>query len=299
MINSNSFFFEWEDKDLFNNDENPNETSIPFIDKLFFLTKDKETAADDRDLNNLTSFTETEKGTPEEKIYNISRSDELDETSFTLKINEDENETNNDSHSKRFLDSSIDVIHPPHSTDIFKIKKVNSKNRKRKKLRKNDPDTMRRKIKPYYHKYILEILNQKIKKKRIFGKTSKKLLKMNNRITSTVSIELNKLLINRKIGKILQTEPISSKYKSFNKENNLVIINFLQKLNDNEINEILNMTYSEMYYEFLNSDNYKSLLEKIKEKDGENYMQKFNDVSQELIYYFSLTDPKKEKHKSI
>ena len=302
MLDSNSFFFEVDDIDLFTNESNQEESNIQFIDKSFCLSKEEGMAAtDDRDLNNLTSFTETEKIVPEEKKNNMTISDELNETSFTVKSNDDDDdETNNESHSKRLVDFSINVIHPPNPSDIFNIKKVNRKTkRKKKKLRKNDADTMRRKIKPYYHKYILEVLNQKIRKKKYFKKKLKKLLKMNNHITSTVSIELNKSLINKKIGNILKTEPISSKYKSFDKENNLKIITLLEEIDDKEINEILNMTYGDMYYDFLLSENYKSLLGKIKDKDGNEYMTRFNDVSQELIYYFSLTDPKKDKNKAI
>ena len=124
MLDSNSFFFEVDDIDLFTNESNQEESNIQFIDKLFCLSKEEGMAAtDDRDLNNLTSFTETEKIFPEEKKNNMTISDELNETSFTVKSNDDDDdETNNESHSKRLVDFSINVIHPPNPSDIFNIK---------------------------------------------------------------------------------------------------------------------------------------------------------------------------------
>jgi len=164
--------------------------------------------------------------------------------------------------------------------------------------RKNDPDSIRRKIKPYFHKYLLEILNSKIKKKFFYKKKLKKFLKFNNKLTSTVSIKLNKKLIDRKIYQILLKEPISTKYKSYDIENNKKLVMYLLSLKDREINKILKSSYSEIYSQYLNSPSYQFLLKKIKIKDGENYMRKFYEISQNFICYFLFKHPKIVKNKN-
>lgn len=122
---------------------------------------------------------------------------------------------------------------------------------------------------------------------------------MNNFVTSTVSIEFNKELLNKSIGTIIETEPISSKYKVYDKENNSHLINLLRSINDDDINGILNQSYIEMYYDYLQSNTYKCSLKKIKNKDGEEYLNKFITISNDFIYYFLFTEPKNEKIQMI
>ena len=59
------------------------------------------------------------------------------------------------------------------------------------------------------------------------------------------------------------------------------------------------MTYGDMFNQFLKSKWYSDLLNKIKHKDGDNYVKKFDIIAQDLVPYFYLTDPKKEKNKNI
>lgn len=50
----------------------------------------------------------------------------------------------------------------------------------------------------------------------------------------------------------------------------------------------------ETYNNFLNSENYKNILKKIEIRDGEAYMTKFKNVSNNYISYFKNAKPKKE-----
>ena len=184
---------------------------------------------------------------------------------------------------------------PNTNNKIFKIKKI----KRKKNFRKNDPDTIRRKIKPHFHKYIIQLLNNKIKQLKIPKLKKRKFLKFNNYITSTVSIKLNKNLLNKTIKSILITEDISTKYKHFPKNNNASLITLISKANDPDIKKILEMTYGDMFNQFLKSKWYSDLLNKIKHKDGDNYVKKFDIIAQDLVPYFYLTDPKKEKNKNI
>ena len=55
----------------------------------------------------------------------------------------------------------------------------------------------------------------------------------------------------------------------------------------------------ESYNEFLNSEKYKNILKKIKIKDGELYLNKFQNVSNNFISYFQNAKPKKEPKNEV
>ena len=254
---------------------------------------------DEKNLNNITSDSETfkseKKGKINEKQFkcDYENDNELNETSLTCKEYDEEIKIQNE--------NNINNIKPNF---IFKIEKIKKKKVKKNKkntfriIRKNDPDTIRRKIKPHFHKYFMDLLNKKINRKKFTTKKIKKFLKINNHITSTVSIKFNKKLIERTIGNILKEEPISSKYKTYDIENNSKLINILISKNDIEINKILNMKYKELFMEYLESPCYKILLEKLRKKEGDNYVKLFDEVGNNFIYYFMTTEPKNESKKN-
>lgn len=203
---------------------------------------------------------------------------------------------------------------------IFLIKKIKKRSKKiqllRKKkglhiVRKKDSDTIRRKIKTYFHNYLLDLLNSTIKKlnikKEIYNlngfflgqkshkKKVNKFLKFNNKFTTDVTINLNKNLLLKKISHILTIEPISSKYKAYDLKNNCYLTKYILGLKSfSDIHKLLNFTYMETYNNFLNSENYKNILKKIEIRDGEAYMTKFRNVSINYISYFKNAKPKKE-----
>ena len=299
-FNLNSFIYESEpflddSLNLFDdliNDKNDKEFLL--FNQLFCKMEEKE-INDERNLNNITNYSETDKCEKKEKLnekqfkIDFENDNELNETSLTCKEDDEDVKLQNENNI---------VINPNF---IFKIekkrKKKNKKNKKKKVriIRKNDPDTIRRKIKPHFHKYFMDLLNKKIIQKKFSTKKLKKLLKINNHITSTVSINFNKKLLERKIGNILKEESISVKYRTYDIENNTKLINILLKKNDFEINKILNMKYKELFMEYLESTSYKVLLEKLRKKEGDNYAKLFDNVGNNFIFYFTTTEPKNGK----
>ena len=311
---THSFDFESIDAVNYEKDYSDNEIEQDLLETMLSLSKPlKDINTDDQNINNLTSFTETDKGNNDNDIkiktdYHLpdKSNDELNETSFTIKSNhtdEDDSITKIEK-NQIFTYGELPLINPTNhynyplpntNNKIFKIKKI----KRKKNFRKNDPDTIRRKIKPHFHKYIIQLLNNKIKQLKIPKLKKRKFLKFNNYITSTVSIKLNKNLLNKTIKSILITEDISTKYKHFPKNNNASLITLISKANDPDIKKILEMTYGDMFNQFLKSKWYSDLLNKIKHKDGDNYVKKFDIIAQDLVPYFYLTDPKKEKNKNI
>lgn len=210
------------------------------------------------------------------------------------------------------------LYHKKSKSPIFSIHKIKKRSRKVKMLRKKrgihinrkkDADSIRRKIKTYFHNYLLNLLNTKINKikfNKIYEfcshfnrernkKIINKYLKLNNKFTSTVNIKVNRTILSKKIGDILRTEPISSKYKAYDLKNNCHLTNYILSLKScSEIHKILDCSYSQIFYEYLHSSYFHTTLKKLKEKDGEPYMNQFKNVSENFINYYNLTQPKNE-----
>ena len=206
---------------------------------------------------------------------------------------------------------------------LFLIRKIKKRSKKvqflRKKkgihlIRKKDSDIIRKKVKTYFHNYLIDklnneiksinwkkvsfhlennILSQKVKKKRI-----NKFLKFNNKFTTNVSININRNLLLKKIYQILIEEPISTKYKSFHLKNNSYLTKYLLSLKMiPNIHKILNSTYEESFREFLSSKKYQQILENIKEKDGIIYLNKFKKVCYNLTSFYNKDRQKPSSNK--
>ena len=203
--------------------------------------------------------------------------------------------------------------YPRSKSPIFLIKKIKKRSRKiqlaRKKKgihinRKKDSDTIRRKIKTYFHNYLLELLNSKIQNvnlgKELHIKKINKLIKFNNKFTTTVNISLNRSLLSKKMATIIEEEPISNKYRSFDIKNNYYLIKYLLSIKTcPEIHQILNSTYSESFSNFLKSDKFQLILKKLKNRDGEIYMKKFKSVAENFISYYNVNRPRKQNKEKI
>lgn len=206
---------------------------------------------------------------------------------------------------------------------IFLIRKIKKRSKKiqflRKKkriqlLRKKDSDIIRKKIKTYFHNYLIEKLNFEIKSinwkkfhsqldshfssKKVKKKRVNKFLKFNNKFTTNVSININKQLLLKKIYQILIDEPISSKYKAFHIKNNSYLAKYLLSIESNpHLKKILNSTYEECYKEFLKSLKFEKILENIKEKDGATYLNKFKKVAYNFTSFYNSKKNLSQKEK--
>ncbi len=220
---------------------------------------------------------------------------------------------------KEELEKENQKIEKKKKHPIFLIRKIMKRSKKiqflRKKkgihlIRKKDSDIIRKKIKTYFHNYLIDKLNFEIKiinwKKFVFDlndnlspkkvkkKKVNKFLKFNNKFTTNVSINLNRNLLLKKIYQILIEQPISTKYKAFHLKNNSYLTKYLLSLKTiPNIHKILNSTYEDFYKEFLKSPHFQKILEHIKKKDGMFYLNNFKKVSFNLISFY-----KKGRHKN-
>ena len=139
-------------------------------------------------------------------------------------------------------------------------------------------DNIRRRIKALFNNYIIRLLNNLIKQKYLNSRHY--FLKMNIKVTKDLGIEYNRNLLNTPLKEIIVN--ISNKYQ--NKENNNIkCIKFIEEQKDNEeIINILNMTYEQLYINYLNTtknDSQENSFEAHKEKMlkvyGKEYLDKF------------------------
>ena len=161
-------------------------------------------------------------------------------------------------------------------------------------------DNIKRRIKALFNNYIINFLNNLIK--RIFKNSKIKFVKINIRATKDIGIEYNRILLNKQIKDIISS--VSKKYT--NKENNRNCIKFIEKQNNNiEIMNILNMTYKDFFTDFyLKStinDSFENSFEAHKRKIlalyGEQYLEKFIENVNGFIDFF--INGKKRKSRKV
>ena len=159
-------------------------------------------------------------------------------------------------------------------------------------------DNIKRRIKASFNKYIIKLLNKLVKEK--YKKARIKFLKMNIKITKDISIEYNRHLLNKYIKEIIVK--MSNKYK--NQENNKNCIKFIENKKDNEeIINILNMTYEQLYTNYFlkstknNSQeySYEAVKEKLLKLNGKKYLDKFVENAESFVEFFMKTKIRKSR----
>ena len=127
-----------------------------------------------------------------------------------------------------------------------------------------------------------------------------KFVKVNSRITKNISIEYNRNLLDQKIKDIIID--ISKKYQ--NKDNNIKLIKFIEtQQNTEEIQNIFNMTYKDLYTDYYlkstkndNQDNsYEAHKEKLLGKYGKEYLDKYIQNSENFVEFFMNGKIRKNK----
>ena len=159
-------------------------------------------------------------------------------------------------------------------------------------------DNVRKKIKALFNNYIIKLLNCLVKKR--FKRIRMKFVKINSRITKDISIEYNRNLLDQKIKDIIID--ISKKYQ--NKDNNLKLIKFIEtQQNTEEIQNIFNMTYKDLYTDYYlkstkndNQDNsYEAHKEKLLAINGKEYLDKYIQNSENFVEFFMNGKIRKNK----
>ena len=174
------------------------------------------------------------------------------------------------------------------------IKKPENKN----EHNKFSNDNIKRKIKAFFNKYIIKLLNNLMKGK--YKKAKIKFLKMNIKFTKDISIGYNRNLLKKPIKEIIVN--MSNKYK--NQENNKNCIKFIENKKDNEkIINILNMTYEQLYTNYFlkstknNSQeySYEAVKEKLLKLNGKKYLDKFVENAESFVEFFMKTKIRKSR----
>ena len=159
-------------------------------------------------------------------------------------------------------------------------------------------DNIRRRIKALFNNYIIRLLNNLIKQKYLNSRHY--FLKMNIKVTKDLGIEYNRNLLNTPLKEIIVN--VSNKYQ--NKENNNIkCIKYIEEQKDNEeIINILNMTYEQLYINYLNTtknDSQENSFETHKEKMlkvyGKEYLDKFIENTKNFIEYFKKGKNRKSR----
>ena len=159
-------------------------------------------------------------------------------------------------------------------------------------------DNIRRRIKALFNNYIIRLLNNLIKQKYLNSRHY--FLKMNIKVTKDLGIEYNRNLLNTPLKEIIVN--VSNKYQ--NKENNNIkCIKYIEEQKDNEeIINILNMTYEQLYINYLKTtkkDSQENSFEAHKEKMlkvyGKEYLDKFIENTKNFIEYFKKGKNRKSR----
>ncbi len=161
-------------------------------------------------------------------------------------------------------------------------------------------DNIKRRIKGLFNNYIINLLNDLIKKK--LRKTKIKFVKMDIKNTKEIGIEFNRNLLSKPIKEIIID--VSNKYQDLN--NNKNCIKFIkEQKNNEEIINLLNMSYKDIYsnYYLVSKDSENSFeahKEKVLETCGKEYLEKFvNNAEGFIDFFMNGKNRKARKQKEI
>ena len=165
-------------------------------------------------------------------------------------------------------------------------------------------DNIKRKIKTHFHCFIISFLNLMIKKE-WEGNQKFKLKKMDSEITQNITIAYNRKLLNTPIKEILKK--VSNKFNDH--LSNEKILSKIPPSKD-EINHLLNCTYKEMYEKYYltsrnelfknekENNSFEYHLSKIKNKFGNEYMEKYKNNAENFVDFFQNGKMRKKKSNS-
>ena len=221
----------------------------------------------------------------EEKLSSEKTKDRTDKTD--LEINKNSNETKKLKFFK--IDNKKKVGRKPKSSI------VNSYHTK------FSSDNIRRKIKVKFLNKTINYINRIILSK--YKNKINTLKKIGKDVSQNNGINYNKILIKLKLKDIFMNNPINDKFKLLQKDYNQKVINKIYEEKIQELIDILEMTFLEVFSIFRNINETEKLkgLEKIDtvlkelELNEENteYIKKFNDVVQNFENYYMSQNPRK------
>ena len=219
-----------------------------------------------------------------------------------ISLDEDSEDTDpyllqlNTKHKKRIFE----VIYPAKNQQINTeieikydfTKKIRSKN---KQPRFTNWDNIRRKIKRrFVNTYLKNKINMKLKKEgyETFIES------FPQEFAANVTKEFNRSIINMTFGQILKTERFYSSKKlyqyKYNYKKNSEIVNSINEGINSDLKELLNKKFSELFEEYLNSDEFKineiQRLRNSKKSKDIIYIKKYEHFANNLIEFFTKKD---------
>ena len=164
-------------------------------------------------------------------------------------------------------------------------------------------DNILRKIKVKFLKRLTKFINNIIKIK--YKGKIKELVPLNGEIAQNNNISFNLKLLNSKIKEIFLSHDINGKFTSFDKCFNKKVIDSIYDMNIQELIDIFEMTFLEVFNHFISLKEINKLngLEKLdtvineiktKEKNDQ-YIKKFISVANDFEKYFTNKNPRKSK----
>ena len=218
--------------------------------------------------------------------------------------------TNEDTQEK---DKNINDINDKELNDnknvFFDIYKKSKKGRKSQSNlvktihTKYSHDNILRKIKVKFLKRLTKFINNIIKIK-YKGKINE-LVPLNGEIAQNNNISFNLKLLNSKIKEIFLSHDINGKFTSFDKCFNKKVIDSIYDMNIQELIDIFEMTFLEVFNHFISIketnklnglEKLDTVINEIKTKEkNDQYIKKFISVANDFEKYFTNKNPRKSK----
>lgn len=160
--------------------------------------------------------------------------------------------------------------------------------RKKRMPRKYNKDNIRKKIKrEFLNNVLIKKLNQKLKS---FG-SNLYFLRFPQSFVGDILIRTNREILNMKLREIFEKKEIINPMNGIdlmNYEHNLKVVKSGDITKNEEFQKILNMTYCELFEEYLNSDEFKiDVVIQLKQKKmTDDYIKKYIYLSKHFIEFF-------------
>ena len=155
-----------------------------------------------------------------------------------------------------------------------------------KRRRMENRDNIRRKIKrAFFNHALVNKLNEKIKK---IGLTLY-FEKFPKNFVGDITRNTNKKILNMSLKEIFENKELYGTLELSNYHNNMNILKNEIIIENEEINNILNKSFSELYEEYINSKEFKiDTINRLKEKKmNDEYIEKYKYFAKNLLKFFA------------
>ena len=227
---------------------------------------------------------------------------------FVKEINLEKTKEDTQEKDKKINDKKVKELNDNKNV-FFDIYKKSKKGRKSQSNlvktihTKYSHDNILRKIKVKFLKRLTKFINNIIKIK-YKGKINE-LVPLNGEIAQNNNISFNLKLLNSKIKEIFLSHDINGKFTSFDKCFNKKVIDSIYDMNIQELIDIFEMTFLEVFNHFISIketnklnglEKLDTVINEIKTKEkNDQYIKKFISVANDFEKYFTNKNPRKSK----